>query len=112
MIHEIGMFLLIISLYFVFYLLFVCSILYWVAYPDVFLVYYVFIVYSQCLKNLKIEIYGTVIFLVVLHGYETWSVTLKEEHRLTLFKNWVVRKIPGAKREEGQKLEKITYFVT
>jgi len=36
MIHEIGMCLLIISWYFVFYLLLVCSILYWVAYPDVF----------------------------------------------------------------------------
>jgi hypothetical protein len=52
-------------------------------------------------KNIKIEIYRTVILLVVLHGYETWSVILREEHRLTLFKNWVVKKIPGAKREEG-----------
>ena len=50
MIHGIGMFLLIISWYFVFYLLFVCSILYWVAYPDVFLVCCVSIVYCQCLK--------------------------------------------------------------
>jgi hypothetical protein len=50
MIHEIGMFLLIISWYFVFHLLLVCSIPYWVAYPDVFLVCYVFIVYCQCLK--------------------------------------------------------------
>jgi hypothetical protein len=53
-------------------------------------------------KNIKIEIYRTVILLVVLHGYETWSVTLREEHRLTLYKNWVVRTIPGAEREEGQ----------
>jgi hypothetical protein len=53
-------------------------------------------------KNIKIEIYRTVILLVVLHGYESWSFILREEHRLTLFKNWVVRKIPGPEREEGQ----------
>jgi hypothetical protein len=53
-------------------------------------------------KNIKIKIYRTVILLVVLHGFETWPVTLREEHRLTMFKNWVVRKIFGAKREEGQ----------
>jgi len=53
-------------------------------------------------KNVKILIYRTVILLVVLHGYETWSVTVREEHRLTLLKNWVVRKISGAQREEGQ----------
>jgi inactivated superfamily I helicase len=40
--------------------------------------------------------------LVVLNGYDTWSAILREEHRLTLFKNWVVRKISGAKREEVQ----------
>jgi hypothetical protein len=53
-------------------------------------------------KNIRIEIHRTIILLVVLHGYETWSITLREELRLTLFKNWVVRKIPGVKREEGQ----------
>ena len=53
-------------------------------------------------KNIKIKIYRTVILLVVSHGYETWSVTLREEHRLTMLKNWVVRKISGAKREERQ----------
>jgi len=53
-------------------------------------------------KNTKIEIYRTVVLIVVLHGYEIWSMTLTEEHRLTLFNNWVVRKILGGKREEGQ----------
>jgi hypothetical protein len=52
-------------------------------------------------KNIKINIYRTVILLVVLHGCETWSVTLREEHRLTVFKNLVVRKISGTKRGEG-----------
>ena len=53
-------------------------------------------------KIIKIEIYRTVILPVVLHGYETWSVTLREEHRMTLFKKWDVRKIPGTEGEEGQ----------
>jgi hypothetical protein len=55
-------------------------------------------------KNTEIEIYlyRTVTLLGALHGYEIWYVTLSEEHRLTLFNNWVVRKISGAKREEGQ----------
>ena len=53
-------------------------------------------------KNTEIEIYRTVILLGALHGYEIWYVTLSEEHRLTLFNNWVVREISGAKREEVQ----------
>jgi hypothetical protein len=34
-------------------------------------------------KNLKIRIYKTIILPVVLYGCETWSLTLREEHRLT-----------------------------
>jgi hypothetical protein len=37
---------------------------------------------------------------VVLYGCETWSLTLKEEHRLRVFENRVLRKIFGPKREE------------
>jgi hypothetical protein len=33
-------------------------------------------------KNLKIRIYKTIILPVVLYGCETWSLTLREEHRL------------------------------
>jgi hypothetical protein len=58
-------------------------------------------------KNLKIKIYKTVILPVVLYGYETWSLTLKEEHRLRVFENRVLRKIFGPKREDngsGRKL--------
>jgi hypothetical protein len=33
-------------------------------------------------KNLKIRIYKTIILLVVLYGCKTWSLTLREEHRL------------------------------
>jgi hypothetical protein len=51
-------------------------------------------------KNIKIKIYITVILPVVLCGCETWSLTLREEHRLRVFENRVLRKIFGPKREE------------
>ncbi|KAJ4433414.1 hypothetical protein ANN_15673 [Periplaneta americana] len=51
-------------------------------------------------KNLKVRIYKTVIFPVVLYGCETWTLTLREEHRLRVFENKVLRKIFGAKRDE------------
>jgi hypothetical protein len=41
-------------------------------------------------KNLKIKIYRTVILPVVLYGCETWSLTLREEHRLRVFENRVL----------------------
>jgi len=37
---------------------------------------------------------------VVLYGRETWSLTLREEHRLRVFQNRVLRGIFGPKREE------------
>jgi hypothetical protein len=37
---------------------------------------------------------------VVLYGCETWSLTLREEHRLRVFENRVLRKIFGPEREE------------
>jgi hypothetical protein len=57
---------------------------------------------SSCLvsKNLKIKIYKTVILPVVLYGCKTWSLTLREEHRLGVFENRVLRKIFGPKREK------------
>ncbi|KAJ4450726.1 hypothetical protein ANN_02156 [Periplaneta americana] len=51
-------------------------------------------------KNLKVRIYKTVILPVVLYGCETWTLTLREEHRLRVFENKVLRKIFGAKRDE------------
>jgi hypothetical protein len=38
--------------------------------------------------------------IVVLYGYETWSLTLREEHRLTVFENKVLRRIFRPKRDE------------
>jgi hypothetical protein len=51
-------------------------------------------------KNPKIKIYKTVILPVGLYGCETWSLTLREEHRLRVFENRVLRKIFGPKRSK------------
>jgi hypothetical protein len=51
-------------------------------------------------KKLKIRIYKTIILPVVLYGCETWSLTLREEHRLWVFENRVLRRIFGPKRDE------------
>jgi hypothetical protein len=58
-------------------------------------------------KNLKIKIYKTVILPVVLYGCGTWSLTLREEHRLRVFENRVLRKIFGPKREEDGSWRKL-----
>ena len=42
-------------------------------------------------KNLQIKIYRTVIFPLVLYGCETWSIKLREERRLRVFENRVLR---------------------
>ena len=47
-----------------------------------------------------IKIYRTIILPVVLYGCETWSLTLREERRLRVFENRVLRKVFGPKREE------------
>jgi hypothetical protein len=51
-------------------------------------------------ENLKIKIYKPIILPVVLYECETWSLTLGEEHRLSIFENRLLRKIFGPKREE------------
>jgi hypothetical protein len=51
-------------------------------------------------KNLKIKTYKTITLPVVLYGCETWSLTLREEHRLGVFENRVLRRIVGPKRDE------------
>ena len=52
-------------------------------------------------KNLKINIYKTIILRVVLYGCETWSLTLREECRLRVFENSILRRIFGPKRDES-----------
>jgi hypothetical protein len=51
-------------------------------------------------KNVKIRIYKTIILRVVLCGCETWSLTLREEHRLKVFENRTLRRIFGPVRDE------------
>jgi hypothetical protein len=51
-------------------------------------------------KSVKIKIYGTIILPVVLYGCESWSFTLREECRLRVFENKVLRRIFGLKRDE------------
>ena len=51
-------------------------------------------------KKLKIKIYRTIILPVVLYGCETWSLTLRDERRLRVFENRVLRRVFGPKRDE------------
>jgi hypothetical protein len=51
-------------------------------------------------RNVKVKIYKTIILPVVLYGHETWSLTLRAQHRLRVFENRVLRRIFGSKRDE------------
>ena len=50
-------------------------------------------------KNTNIKIHRTIILPVVLYGCDTWSLTLREERRLSVFENRVLR-VFGPKRDE------------
>jgi hypothetical protein len=50
-------------------------------------------------KNVKVKIYNTIILPVVLYGCETWCLTVREEHKLRVFENRVLRRIFGPKRD-------------
>jgi hypothetical protein len=58
-------------------------------------------------KNLKIKIYKIVILPVVLYGCETWSLTLREEHRLRVFEDRLLRKMFGPEREKDGSWRKL-----
>jgi hypothetical protein len=51
-------------------------------------------------RNVKVKVYKTIILPVVLYGYETCSLTLREEHRLRVFENRFLRRIFEPKRDE------------
>jgi len=55
---------------------------------------------SVLFQDIKVMIHRTIILPVVLCGCETWSLTLKEERRLRVFGNRVLRRIFGPKRGE------------
>jgi hypothetical protein len=59
-------------------------------------------VFPSHIQKIKIKIYKTVILTVVVYGCETWSLTLREEHRLRVFENRVLRRIFGPKRDEEE----------
>ena len=46
-------------------------------------------------KKLKVHTYKNILLPVALYGFETWSLTLREEHRLRVIENKVLRKIFG-----------------
>ena len=51
-------------------------------------------------KNLKFKIYRTIILPVVLYGRKAWSLTLREESKLKVFENMVLRRVFGPRRDE------------
>jgi len=65
------------------------------------------IIHGQC-KTLMIQEFSvyslvtirTIILPVVLYGCETWSLTLREERRLRVFENRVLRRVFGPKKDE------------
>jgi hypothetical protein len=56
-------------------------------------------IFVCCLKNIRIRRSKTII-LPALYGCEAWFLTLKEEHRLRVFENRLLRIIFGPKRDE------------
>jgi hypothetical protein len=53
------------------------------------------------MKIVPLAAYRTIILPVVLYGCESWSLTLREEQRLRVFENRVLRRIFGPKRDEA-----------
>jgi hypothetical protein len=51
-------------------------------------------------RYVKVKIYKTITLPVVLYGCGTWSLTLREEHRLRVLENRVLRRIFVPKRDE------------
>ena len=51
-------------------------------------------------KNLNIKIYRSIILPVILYGCETWSLTLREERKLRVSENMVLRRLFGPSRDE------------
>ena len=55
--------------------------------------------YTLLSTILKIKTYRTIILPVVVYGCETWSLTLSEKRRLSVFENRILRRIFGPKSE-------------
>jgi hypothetical protein len=59
-----------------------------------------YIKFSSAVKKVRTGIYNIIILPAVLYGCETWSLTLRKEHRLRVFENRVLRRISGPREEE------------
>jgi hypothetical protein len=57
-------------------------------------------VFQFAIQSLKIRIYGTIVLPFVVYGCETWSLTLREERRMRVFENRVLKRIFGPMRDE------------
>jgi hypothetical protein len=57
-------------------------------------------VFPPAVRNVKVKIYITIILSLVLYGCETWFFILRDEHRLKVLENKVLRRIFGPKRNE------------
>jgi hypothetical protein len=57
--------------------------------------------YTYSIGGISSVVYGckTIMLPVVLYGCETWSLTVREEHKLRVFENRVLRRIFGPKRD-------------
>jgi hypothetical protein len=64
-------------------------------------------VFQSHIKKPEDKVYKTVILPVVLYGCETWSHNLREEHRLRISENRVLRRICGPKSEEDRSWRKL-----
>jgi fumarate reductase subunit C len=51
-------------------------------------------------RNVKVKIYKIITLTVALYGCETWSLTLRKEHRIRVFEKRVLRRIFGPKWDE------------
>jgi hypothetical protein len=51
-------------------------------------------------RNIKVKVYKSIILPVVLYGCETWSLKLREGHKLRVFENRVLGRIFGPERDE------------
>ena len=57
-------------------------------------------VFQFAIQKVKNRIGRTIILPIVLYGCETWSLILREEQRLRVFENRVLRRVFGPKRDE------------
>jgi len=57
-------------------------------------------VFQFAIQKFTYEVYKTIILLVVLCGCKTWSLTMREECRLSVYENRVLRRIFGSKRDK------------